>query len=319
MFAEIDKYLDEYDGENAYRIAKQVFLPFDVQLIKGPLKSMKFVIMDFALSSLPLSGPTYSIDKLIVKTEAEYAGLCHRLAHACYILSNYCQTNEERRKTLLIEAHDACKKAYKIEPKDADVLKWCSIITGSLAEISGNREKIELGHEFKMYLDKAAEVAPDSAIYHMRGRFFYEVANLSWLERTAATALFGTPPTATIDESLADLLKAEELNPGELDNLLFIAKCYLAKGEHSKARTYLLRMKATTAIDRADEAMLDEANNLLKSIASTESDSEKQSTQKISERKVEPALSEGDKKEERLSNREIDETDQYPLVMSEFI
>lgn len=48
-------------------------------------------------------------------------------------------------------------------------------------------------------------------------------------------------------------------------------------------------------------------------------DSEKQSTQKISERKVEPALSEGDKKEERLSNREIDETDQYPLVMSEFI
>lgn len=26
-----------------------------------------------------------------------------------------------------------------------------------------------------MYLDKAAEVAPDSAIYHMRGRFFYEV------------------------------------------------------------------------------------------------------------------------------------------------
>lgn len=30
-------------------------------------------------------------------------------------------------------------------------------------------------------------------------------------------------------------------------------------------------MKATTAIDRADEAMLDEANNLLKSIASTES------------------------------------------------
>ncbi|VDM31037.1 unnamed protein product [Toxocara canis] len=79
-------------------------------------------------------------------------------------------------------AHDACHKAYKLEPKDADVLKWCSIITGSLADISCNKEKIELGHEFK-------------------------VANLSWLERTAATALFGAPPTATIDEALADLLK----------------------------------------------------------------------------------------------------------------
>uniref|UniRef100_A0A914ZVZ8 Regulator of microtubule dynamics protein 1 n=2 Tax=Parascaris univalens TaxID=6257 RepID=A0A914ZVZ8_PARUN len=244
MFAEIDKYLNEYDGENAYKIAK----------------------------------------KLIVKTETEYAGLCHRLAHACYILSNYCRRNEERRKTLLIEAHDACKKAYKIEPKDANVLKWCSIITGSLAEISGNREKIELGHEFKMYLDKAAEVAPDSAIYHMRGRFFYEVANLSWLERTAATALFGTPPTATIDESLADLLKAEELNPGELDNLLFIAKCYLAKGEHSKARTYLFKMKATRAIDRADEAMLDEADNLLKSTANAESQKSRVRRKSVSQR-----------------------------------
>ncbi|KHN85943.1 Regulator of microtubule dynamics protein 2, partial [Toxocara canis] len=56
------------------------------------------------------------------------------------------------------------------------------------------------------------------------------VANLSWLQRTVATELFGVPPTATADEALADLLKAEELNPGQLDNLLFIAKCYLAKG-----------------------------------------------------------------------------------------
>uniref|UniRef100_A0A914ZY90 Regulator of microtubule dynamics protein 1 n=1 Tax=Parascaris univalens TaxID=6257 RepID=A0A914ZY90_PARUN len=170
-----------------------------------------------------------------------------------------------------------------------------------------------------MYLDKAAEVAPDSAIYHMRGRFFYEVANLSWLERTAATALFGTPPTATIDESLADLLKAEELNPGELDNLLFIAKCYLAKGEHSKARTYLFKMKATRAIDRADEAMLDEADNLLKSTANAESEPKKQSAQKVSEPKIEPDLSEGGKEEKQLSNREIEKTDQHPLLMSEFI
>lgn len=44
----------------------------------------------------------------------------------------------------------ACHKAYKLEPKDADVLKWCSIITGSLADISCNKEKVELGHEFKV-------------------------------------------------------------------------------------------------------------------------------------------------------------------------
>lgn len=41
QFAEIDKYLDEYDGENAYRIAKQVFLPFDVQLMWNGMQDHK--------------------------------------------------------------------------------------------------------------------------------------------------------------------------------------------------------------------------------------------------------------------------------------
>jgi hypothetical protein len=45
------------------------------------------------------------------------------------------------------------------------------------------------------------------SLLHMRGRFSYSVANLSWFERKAASALFATPPTATIDEALADFLE----------------------------------------------------------------------------------------------------------------
>uniref|UniRef100_A0A915A5K3 Uncharacterized protein n=1 Tax=Parascaris univalens TaxID=6257 RepID=A0A915A5K3_PARUN len=204
-------------------------------------------------------------------TAADRVNLLCRFAHACYIRSNNCVKEEEGRKSVLNEAHDACRKAYELEPANAHVLKWCCIITGSLADISSNKERIELGYEFKNYLDEAIELAPDASIYHMRGRFAYDVANLSRLQRMAASELFGAPPTATIDEALADLLKAEDLNPGELDNLLFIAKCFIMKGDMSEARNYLLRMKEDNAVDEADEEMLEEKRQLLKSIVNDSS------------------------------------------------
>ena len=48
---------------------------------------------------------------------------------------------------------------------------------------------------------------------------------MSWLERKAATALFGAPPTGTIDEALEMFLKGEEYDPGFYNvNSLYVAK-----------------------------------------------------------------------------------------------
>lgn len=44
------------------------------------------------------------------------------------------------------------------------------------------------------------------SLLHMRGRFSFSVSNLSWIERKAAATFFATPPTATVDDALADFL-----------------------------------------------------------------------------------------------------------------
>uniref|UniRef100_A0AC35FPW9 Uncharacterized protein n=1 Tax=Panagrolaimus sp. PS1159 TaxID=55785 RepID=A0AC35FPW9_9BILA len=62
----------------------------------------------------------------------------------------------------------------------------------------GHKERIKYGHEFKKYVDEAIQQLPgDFELYHMRGRFRFEVASISLIKRGVASVLFGTPPTAT--------------------------------------------------------------------------------------------------------------------------
>lgn len=41
----------------------------------------------------------------------------------------------------------------------------------------------------------------------MSGRLCFSVASLSWVERTLASTLYGSPPEATMDEAIESFLK----------------------------------------------------------------------------------------------------------------
>ena len=62
-------------------------------------------------------------------------------------------------------------------------------------------------------------------LFHLRGRWRYEVAGLSWLEKKAAAALYASPPESTYDQALNDFMSSERLN-GDVwkANLMMVAK-----------------------------------------------------------------------------------------------
>jgi regulator of microtubule dynamics protein 3 len=67
-----------------------------------------------------------------------------------------------------------------------------------LSEFLSSKEKIGNSYKIKEHALKAKELRPeDGSIDHLLGKWSYSMANISWLERTAASALFATPPTAT--------------------------------------------------------------------------------------------------------------------------
>uniref|UniRef100_A0AC34QL94 Uncharacterized protein n=1 Tax=Panagrolaimus sp. JU765 TaxID=591449 RepID=A0AC34QL94_9BILA len=196
-------------------------------------------------------------------------GLNWRLAHACYILSN-CSQAEEQRRAYLQEGHQYIVEAYKIAPEDPKVLHWAPIVTGSLAETAATtKDRIRIGHEFKKYIDEAIEkLPPEFAFFHMRGRFRYEVAALSTVERTLAALFFGSPPSATYEEALEDLVKAEDMDGGQIDNMLFLGKTYQALGNIGMARRFYTKVTKKAAVDAIDQTEIAEAAELLSKLPS---------------------------------------------------
>ncbi|NXM05590.1 RMD2 protein, partial [Tyrannus savana] len=167
--------------------------------------------------------------RLLLEKENEYENCVDflwRLARAYGDLFEMTTDAEERRK------YYVC--VFFFSP-----LRF-AIMCGYMSQFESVQNKIRNGYLFKEHLDKAIELKPqDPFLYYLNGRWCYSVAQLSWIEKKVATALFGTPPTSTVEEALQNFLKAEEMRPGYSKcNYVYLAKCYKDLGQKNNALKY---------------------------------------------------------------------------------
>jgi len=137
----------------------------------------------------------------------------------------------------LLAAISFAERAVEKKPNSAEAHKWYGVAVGARSEFGSVQDKIRDGFAFKEHIDIAVKLNPkDPVLYHLLGRFCYEVSGLSWIERRAAAALFGSVPTATVEEALERLLKAEELSKKAwLENRYIISKCYIDQKKYKDA------------------------------------------------------------------------------------
>jgi len=150
------------------------------------------------------------------------------------------------------------------------VLKWMAVMTGTAIGYCGMMEKIEQGELFRQFVERALACRPtDYSMLHMRGRYAYSVATLSWIERKAAIALFNIPKTANMDEALKDFYEVENLQAQmtradlRIQNLLYLARCQLAFNQTIEAMSTLELAKTIEPVDEAEREALDDVEALL--------------------------------------------------------
>ncbi|EOA96793.1 Regulator of microtubule dynamics protein 2, partial [Anas platyrhynchos] len=146
----------------------------------------------------------------------------------------------EEKKKYVSDGKDKAEKAVQLDANSAESHQWFAIMCGYMSQFESVQNKIRNGYLFKEHLDKAIELKPqDPFLYYLNGRWCYSVAQLSWLEKKVAAALFGTPPTSTVEEALQNFLKVEEMHPGYSKyNYVYLAKCYKDLGQKNNALKY---------------------------------------------------------------------------------
>ncbi|XP_069708587.1 regulator of microtubule dynamics protein 2 isoform X2 [Phaenicophaeus curvirostris] len=149
-------------------------------------------------------------------------------------------TDTEEKRKYVTDGKIQAEKAVQLDARSAESHQWFAVMCGYMSQFESVQNKIRNGYLFKEHLDKAIELNPqDPFLYYLNGRWCYSVAQLSWIEKKVAAALFGTPPTSTVEEALQNFLKAEEMCPGYSKcNYVYLAKCYKDLGQKNNALKY---------------------------------------------------------------------------------
>ncbi|OCT74867.1 uncharacterized protein LOC379486 isoform X1 [Xenopus laevis] len=215
------------------------------------------------------SGETIKLYELLSQyKDRNDAELLWRLARAARDMALLSTTPRDEKKRLVYESFDCAKKALEVDELCWAAHKWYSICLSNVGDYEGIKTKIGNAYIVKEHLERAKELNPkDATTIHIIGVWCYMFADLPWYQVKIASALFGTPPSATFEEALTYFLQAEEVDPHFYStNLLFLGKTYLKLKNKSLALDWLTKAKDFPARSDEDIEVQKEATDLLKSL-----------------------------------------------------
>ncbi len=153
------------------------------------------------------------------------------------------------------------------QPNNAQAHAELGRALGQLGLHRGGGEKIKLGKRVKEEGELALRIQPDNALaLAVMGKWNYELANLSGIERKLGSLLFESIPEGSFDAAAELLRKSVKMNPKEVYHQLMLAKALLKAGFTAEARTTLEGMAKLAPREAPDQGYLAEAAKLLEDL-----------------------------------------------------
>jgi tetratricopeptide (TPR) repeat protein len=147
------------------------------------------------------------------------------------------QTTKEAKKEFAMRGLEYARRSFELEPTNAVYALSLAICHGHLALVSDARTKVEYSHLIKQEAERALQLDPNYAwAHHVLGRWHYEMAELSLAARVVARVLYGGLPPASLDEAVAHLQRATELEPDELNHWIELGFAYANADRNDEAR-----------------------------------------------------------------------------------
>ncbi|CAH8854593.1 unnamed protein product [Trichobilharzia szidati] len=151
----------------------------------------------------------------------EHSELYWRKACSCRDLANsYGKSDKNVYRWYVQDGLAACEAGLKLNSECPKCNSWYAVFLNYTSQLEGMNKRIENSFKMREHWLKAYKADPkDYGTLHALGRWCFEVADLSWVKRKVAAALFSTPPTSSYDEALRFLTESEN------GNLPFLTLC----------------------------------------------------------------------------------------------
>ena len=163
-----------------------------------------------------------------------------RAARAAYDVSELAATPAADKAALVVEAAAwaaAARERVACSGEPGLVHRWSGVTQSAAAKARGTAAHLAAVPAFAAEFRRAVELDPaDATALHLLGRLHFELAGLTWLQRSLAAAVFLTPPPATYDDALRYLLAAESAQPGAWKaNHQYLAETFVKLGRRDEA------------------------------------------------------------------------------------
>jgi len=194
--------------------------------------------------------------------------LMWRLAR-CYFDLAEMKTDLEWRKKNFFTGFEIIQKALTVNDQHFAVHKWMAILLSSVGNFQETKVKIGNSYKIKEHALTAAKLNPkDSNTQHVLGKWCYTIADIDFITRTAASALFSTPPTSSFEEALSFFLKAEELG-GNIRNKVALGDTCMKLKKKEDAKEWYQKAIDATAVSEVDKIAQEDAKTKLASAKSS--------------------------------------------------
>ncbi len=155
--------------------------------------------------------------------------------------------------------------ALKIDSSSSDANYAMAVAMGYLAlQAKSTKEKVASVNDIKIYADKAIKLNQNNAkAWFVLGRWHFEVASLSLIEKSAVKLFYGGMPKASFEEAIKIFEKVGQLDRYFVANSLMMAKTYIQMNNKVKAAEILNKTVKMPTRTEDDPGYKAEAKRLL--------------------------------------------------------
>ena len=183
----------------------------------------------------------------------------YRLARSIFLLGEE-ESNPNRQADIYYRGFNYAKKALSINVDNGHANFWYAAYIGKIGLLEGTEQKILNSYEVKQYGMRAINLIPDyEHSYHLMGRWHYELAELTWFERSIASLIYATPPKGSYEKAVELFQKAIEINFNEIRHHFWLANTYKAQGQNSLAKKQFRIVLSLKPKNKKDKDMQNES------------------------------------------------------------